>query len=65
MNIALRRFLHNHGNIATEVSPKPGLYPTLRPGNCSLQETRTNTLHRGRGGGGRWQKSVVQTRVHS
>ena len=25
MNIALRRFLHNHGNIATEGSPKPGL----------------------------------------
>ena len=23
MNIALRRFLHNHGNIATEGSPKP------------------------------------------
>ena len=29
MNIALRRFLHNHGNIATEGSPKPGLRPTL------------------------------------
>ena len=31
MNIALRRFLHNHGNIATEGSSKPGLhvYPTL------------------------------------
>ena len=29
MNIALRRFLHNHGNIATEGSPKPGLCPTL------------------------------------
>ena len=29
MNIALRRFLHNHGNIATEGSPSPGLYPTL------------------------------------
>ena len=29
MNIALRRFLHNHGNIATERSPKPGLCPTL------------------------------------
>ena len=25
MNIALRRFLHTHGNIATEGSPKPGL----------------------------------------
>ena len=24
MNIVLRRFLHNHGNIATEGSPKPG-----------------------------------------
>ena len=29
MNIALRRFLHNHGNIATEGSPKPGLYALL------------------------------------
>ena len=29
MNIALRRFLHNHGNIETEGSPKPGLCPTL------------------------------------
>ena len=29
MNIALHRFLHNHGNIATEGSPKPGLRPTL------------------------------------
>ena len=29
MNIALRRFLHNHGNIATEGSPEPGLCPTL------------------------------------
>ena len=29
MNIALRRFLHNHGNIVTEGSPKPGLCPTL------------------------------------
>ena len=29
MNIALRRFLHNHGNIATEGSRKPGLCPTL------------------------------------
>ena len=28
-HIALRRFLHNHGNIATEGSPKPGLCPTL------------------------------------
>ena len=27
--IALRRFLHNHGNIATEGIPKPGLCPTL------------------------------------
>ena len=26
MNIALRRFLHNHGNIATEESPKPYSY---------------------------------------
>ena len=29
MNIALRRFLHNQDNIATEGSPKPGLCPTL------------------------------------
>ena len=29
MNIALRRFLHYLGNIATEGSPKPGLCPTL------------------------------------
>ena len=29
INIALRRFLHNHGNIATEGSPRPGLCPTL------------------------------------
>ena len=29
MNNALRRFLHNHGNITTEGSPKPGLCPTL------------------------------------
>ena len=29
VNIALRRFLHNHGNIATEGSPKSGLCPTL------------------------------------
>ena len=33
MNIALRRFLHNHGNIATEGSPKPGLCPTLISGS--------------------------------
>ena len=29
VNIALRRFLHNHGNIATEGSLKPGLCTTL------------------------------------
>ena len=29
MNIALRRFPHNHGIIATEENPKPGLCPTL------------------------------------
>ena len=28
VNIALRRFLQNHGNIATEGSPKPGLCST-------------------------------------
>ena len=29
MNIALRHFLHNHGNIGTEGSTNPGLCPTL------------------------------------
>ena len=29
VNNALLRFLHNHGNIATEGSPKPGLCLTL------------------------------------
>ena len=29
VHIALRRFLHNHGNITTGGSPKPGLCPTL------------------------------------
>ena len=29
MSIALRRFLHNHGNIATEGSPKTRLCPTV------------------------------------
>ena len=29
MNIDLRRLLHNHGNIATEGSQKPGLCSTL------------------------------------
>ena len=30
VNIALRSFLHNHGNIATDRgSPKSGLCPTL------------------------------------
>ena len=29
VNIALRRFLHNYGNTATEGSPKPGLCSTL------------------------------------
>ena len=29
MNIASRRFLHNHGNIVTEGCPKPVLCPTL------------------------------------
>ena len=28
-NFALRRFLHNHGNIATEENQKSALYPTL------------------------------------
>ena len=28
VNIALCHFLHNNGNIATERSPKPGLYST-------------------------------------
>ena len=29
VNIGLRRFLHNHGNIATEGSPRSWLCPTL------------------------------------
>ena len=29
VNIVLRRFLHNHGNIATEGSPKSELFSTL------------------------------------
>ena len=29
VNIALRRFPHNHGNSATEGNPKPGLCSTL------------------------------------
>ena len=29
VNIVLRRFLHNPGNIATEESPKPGQCPIL------------------------------------
>ena len=29
VNIALRRFLNNHGNISTERSPKSGLCYTL------------------------------------
>ena len=29
VNIALRRFLHNHGNIATGENPKSELCPTL------------------------------------
>ena len=29
VNIASRRYLQNHGNIATEGSPKSGLFPTL------------------------------------
>ena len=29
VDIALRYFLRNHGNIETERSPKPGLCPTL------------------------------------
>ena len=46
VNIALRRFLHNHGNISTEGRPKPGLYPTLISNNfkgsfqCSAQYHR-------------------------
>ena len=27
-------FIHNHGNIATEGSPKPGLCPTLISNDC-------------------------------
>ena len=36
VNIALRRFLYNHGNIATEGSPKPGLYALLLSNDFNL-----------------------------
>ena len=48
MNIALRRFLHNHGNIATEGSPKSGLYSTLiewLQGFFTVHSTIDNTVH--------------------
>ena len=48
MNIAFRRFLHNHGNIATEGSPKPGLCPTLISkdfkGSLKVKRPRLNLL---------------------
>ena len=36
VNIALRRFLHNHGNIVTEGSPEPGVRPTLISNDSTL-----------------------------
>ena len=48
VNIVLRRFLHNHGNIATEGSPKSGLYLTLIEwcqGFFIVHSTIDNTVH--------------------
>ena len=50
MNIALSRFLYNHGNIATEGSPKPGLCPTLSSndlfqGFFKVHSTIGSTVH--------------------
>ena len=45
MNIALRRFLHNYGNIATEGSPKPGLYPTLNSSEWVLYSAQYHRQH--------------------
>ena len=48
VNIALRRFLHNHGNIATKGSPKSGLYYTFIEqfqGLFIVHNTIDNTAH--------------------
>ena len=46
MNIALRRFLHNHGNMATEGSLKPGLFRVTSRVLYSAQYHRQRcTLH--------------------
>ena len=51
VNIVLCRFLHNHGNIATEGTPKPGLCPTLISNDFkgslkyTVQSTIGSTVH--------------------
>ena len=48
MNVDLRRFLHNHGDIATEENPKLGLCPTLikRPQGFFIgHRTMDSTVH--------------------
>ena len=40
--------LHNHGNIATEGSPKPGLWPALISNGFSIvRSTRDSTVTAG------------------
>ena len=52
MNIALRRFLHDHGNIATEGSLKPGLCPTLISNDFKARDKGPlySRIHNNRGG---------------
>ena len=49
VNIALRRFPHNHCDIATEGSPKPGLCPTLNSSELQgffiVHSTIGSTVH--------------------
>ena len=45
-DIALRRLLHNHGNIATEGSPKPGLCPTLISNDFKGTGTINTTINK-------------------
>ena len=47
MDIALRRFLHNHGNIATEESPKtmPYSYLECLQGFLIVHSTIASTVH--------------------
>ena len=46
VNIASRRFLHTHGNIATEGSPKPGPCPTLISNDFLVYSTIGSTVHK-------------------